>query len=272
MEYTLNIQGRLLQLNEPLVMGILNVTPDSFYSASRLNDPAQLVARASAMLDAGAAILDVGACSTRPGSEPVSQKEELERLHAALSVLDKEFPEAVVSVDTFRGMVARECAQEHNVAIINDVSGFDWDSEMLEAVITLRLPYILTHSVPLLPGSEALPEVLRQLSQKMWQLRSEGVADIIVDPGLGFGKTIEQNYELLQGLAELSLLEAPLLVGLSRKSMITKLLGIEPSEALSATTALNMVALSKGAAILRVHDVREAVQAVKMWKALNLKK
>lgn len=260
-------------LDKPVVMGILNVTDDSFYDESRLASPDALVRRAKEMLDAGAAILDIGACSTRPGSEPVTQETEMARLHAALELLDKELPGAVVSVDTFRGAVARECVANHNVAIINDVSGFEWDSSMFDAVAALRVPYVLTHSVGFagedVQYSSFLPQVLERFASKLWQLRQAGVADVIVDPGFGFGKSVEQNYEMLASLRDFSILEAPLLVGLSRKSMITRLLGIEPGEALAATTALNLQALAGGANILRVHDVKEAVQAVELARALN---
>mgnify|MGYP003304565327 CR=1 FL=1 len=274
MEYecTINIKGSLFSLDEPVVMGILNVTPDSFYSSSRVSDD-ELIARAKAMINEGAKIIDVGACSTRPGAEPVSQKEELSRLHSALTLIDKELPDAVVSLDTFRGEVALECVKEHNVSIINDVSGYDWDDAMFDAVCKLRMPYVLTHS-PEKPGAlscgnNLVPDVIKHLSQKMWQLRQEGVADIIIDPGFGFGKSLEQNYELFASMGELSLLDAPLLVGISRKSMITKLLGISVASALSGTVALNMAALERGAKILRVHDVNEAVQVVALWKAIK---
>lgn len=273
MIHSINVRGRLMLLDKPVVMGILNVTDDSFYDESRLASPEALVHRAKEMLDAGAAILDIGACSTRPGSEPVTQETEMARLHAALELLDKELPGAVVSVDTFRGAVARECVDSHNVAIINDVSGFEWDSSMFDAVAALRVPYVLTHSVGFagedVQYSSFLPQVLERLASKLWQLRQAGVADVIVDPGFGFGKSVEQNYEMLASLRDFSILEAPLLVGLSRKSMITRLLGIEPGEALAATTALNLQALAGGANILRVHDVKEAVQAVELARVLN---
>lgn len=269
---TININGSLLALDEPVVMGILNVTPDSFYSSSRVNER-NLVERAKGMIEAGARILDVGACSTRPGAAFASQEEELRSLHAALELLDRELPEAVVSVDTFRGEVALECAREHNVSIINDVSGYDWDNRMFAAVCELRLPYVLTHS-PSAPGGAVeyehfVPGVMKHLAEKMWQLHQEGVADIIIDPGFGFGKSLEQNYELFGSMSELSLLEAPLLVGISRKSMITRLLGIDAASALPGTVALNMAALDRGARILRVHDVQEAVHVVELWKAIK---
>lgn len=269
---TINVRGSLLSLDEPVVMGILNVTPDSFYSGSRVAGDS-LVERAREMIDAGAAIIDVGACSTRPGAGFVSQDEELARLHAALGLLDRELPGAVVSVDTFRGKVAQECVREHNVAIVNDVSGFEWDSAMFSAVAELRVPYVLTHSAAepggLVEYNDFVPDVIKHLAQKMWRLRQEGVADIIVDPGFGFGKSLEQNYELFAAMEHFSLLDAPLLVGISRKSMVTRLLGVDVCGALTGTVALNMAALERGARILRVHDVSEAVQVIGIWKAIK---
>lgn len=275
MSHSINVRGRLLSFDEPAVMGILNVTDDSFFEGSRVLSPGDFVKRAAGMLEAGATILDVGACSTRPGGEHVAQEVELARLHDALGLLDKELPGAVVSVDTFRGAVARECVANHNVAIINDVSGFEWDDSMFETVVELGVPYVLTHSVGFagddVQYSSLLPQLLKRLAGKLWQLRQAGVADVIVDPGFGFGKSVAQNYEILSSLREFAMLDAPLLVGLSRKSMITRLLAIEPGEALAATTALNLVALLNGANILRVHDVKEAVQAIKLAQALDVK-
>jgi dihydropteroate synthase len=272
---TINVNGRLLSLDGPVVMGILNVTPDSFYSGSRVAGDA-IVGRAREMMAAGAAIIDIGACSTRPGAGFVSQDEELRRLHSALELLDKELPGAVVSVDTFRGKVALECVREHNVAIVNDVSGFEWDRAMFGAVAALRVPYVLTHSATepggLVEYDEFVPDVIRHLAKKIWQLRQEGVADIIVDPGFGFGKSLEQNYELFAAMENFSLLEAPLLVGVSRKSMVTRLLGVGAGDALPGTVALNMAALERGARILRVHDVPEAVQVIDIWKAIKGKR
>lgn len=270
MAYSLNIKGTLMHLDTPVVMGILNVTPDSFYVGSRVAGDS-LLARAKEMLDAGASILDLGACSTRPGCEFASEKEELARLHAALEILDKELPGAVVSIDTFRASVVRECIKEHNVSIINDVSGFDWDSGMFDVVVEASLPYVLTHAVDVTGSAVCMPAVLQCLSQKMLRLRQYGLCDIIIDPGFGFGKTLEQNYELFGGLRDFGMLDAPLLVGVSRKSMITKLLGISAAEALEGTVALNAMALDRGAAILRVHDVKEAVQAVRLWGTVNSK-
>lgn len=273
MSYTINVRGRLMPLDEPVVMGILNVTDDSFFDGSRVASPVDMVCRAKAMLAAGAGILDVGACSTRPGSTPVTQDVELARLHAALEVLDKELPDAVVSIDTYRAAVVRECVASHNVSIINDVSCLEWDDDMLAAVAGCKLPYVLTHSMGFagkaVEYDSFMPQVLQRLASKMWQLRQAGVVDVIVDPGFGFGKSVEQNYCMLASLREFAMLDAPLLVGLSRKSMITRLLDIEPGDALAATTALNLVAVRNGANILRVHDVPEAVQAVKLARAMD---
>lgn len=273
MSGSINVNGKLMLMDVPRVMGILNVTPDSFFEGSRVAAGELLVERVQKMLADGADILDVGACSTRPSGEPVSEEEELKRLHAALDVLDEHFPSAVVSVDTYRARVAEECVTRHNVAIINDVSGFDWDSAMLDAVARLNVPYVLTHSVGWAGGDvrygDFLPEVLAALAKKVWQLRQLGVKDVIVDPGFGFGKSVEQNYEMLASLSLFQELEAPLLVGLSRKSMMTKLLGISAADALPETSALNMVALQGGADILRVHDAREAANVVRMFGMLK---
>lgn len=266
--FTINFNGYLSVTDRPLVMGIVNVTPDSFYDASRVESDG-LRERIASMLADGADIIDVGACSTRPSGEFVSEQEELRRMHTALDIIDNAFPKAVVSVDTFRASVVRECVARHNVAIINDVSGYDWDENMLDAVADARRAYVLTHS-----GGRAgeephyanlVPDVLKTLGEKLWQLRQRGVNDVIVDPGFGFAKSLDDNYELFAHLQEFAMLDAPLLVGVSRKSMITKVLGCKAKEALNGTTALNCFALAKGADILRVHDVKEAVQAVTLY-------
>jgi dihydropteroate synthase len=271
--YSINVNGRLLTIERPLVMGIVNVTPDSFYGVSRVEAGGELLARCRRMLADGADIIDIGACSTRPGSEPVGEAEELKRLHAAFEQLNAEFPDAVFSVDTFRARVARECVKEHAVAIINDVSGFDADAAMLDTVAELNVPYVLTHSRGAAGDTpnytDFIPEVFKQLADKMWHLRQRGVNDVIIDPGFGFGKTLEQNYTMLDLLEEFSMLDAPLLVGVSRKSMITKTLGVTPEEALNGTSVLNTIALMKGAHILRVHDVKPAVEAVKLVAQLK---
>lgn len=270
---TINVKGRLMAFDKPLVMGILNITPDSFYAASRKSAD-NLLATAQGMLAAGAAMLDVGACSTRPTGEPVSEEEELRRLHAALDILDEGLPaDTVISIDTYRSRVVKECFSRHNVSIINDVSGFEWDADMFSVVASLNVPYILTHSVGwagnTVDYTDFLPDVIRTLSHKVWQLHQVGVKDVIIDPGFGFGKSVEQNYQMLAALPLFKQLELPVLAGISRKSMITKVLCNTPADALAGTVALNMVALQNGVDILRVHDVKEAVEVVKLYVKLR---
>ncbi|MBQ7361454.1 MAG: dihydropteroate synthase [Bacteroidaceae bacterium] len=272
LSYSINVNGRLLTMERPLVMGIVNVTSDSFYETSRVTEQTVLD-RCRQMIGDGADILDVGACSTRPSSQPVSESEELECLHRVLELINKNMPDAVLSVDTFRAKVARECVKEHAVAIINDVSGYDWDKGMLDVVAELNVPYILTHTMGR-AGDEPVyddfvPDVFKKISSKLWTLRQRGVKDVIVDPGFGFGKSLQQNYQLMAVLDDFSMFDAPLLVGVSRKSMVTKLLDVAAEDALGGTIALNTVALMKGANILRVHDVREAVHAVKIVTELK---
>lgn len=268
----LNIKGRLFGLDKPCVMGILNVTPDSFYAASRMESETQIASRARQIVEQGGAIIDVGACSTRPGSSAVDEKEELRRLHLALDIINQELPDALLSVDTFRASVARECVQSHGVAIINDISAGDADGAMFETVAALKVPYVLTHNASL-STTEAndnfIKEVFLFLENKISQLRALAVNDIILDPGYGFGKTLEQNYALLHCLHDFELWELPLLVGISRKSMIYKALDITPDEALNGTTVLNSWALEHGASILRVHDVKEAVQVIQLYNRIN---
>ena len=259
--YTLNIKGQLMDLSEPLVMGILNVTPDSFYAQSRMQTEAEVAERAHQIVSEGGTIIDVGACSTRPGSTPVSQEEEMERLRMALTVVRREQPTAVVSVDTFRPDVARMAVEEFGADIINDVG--EGQPDMLRMVSRLRVPYIL------MSGKPTLHTTLLFFAERVQQLRDLGHKDIILDPGFGFGKTVEENYALMAELEKLQVMELPVLVGISRKSMIYKLLGSQPDDALNGTTALNSIALMKGASILRVHDVQEAVECVKIAAALN---
>ena len=255
MEYTLNCNGRLLDLSTPQVMGILNVTPDSFYAESRQQTEKDIVLRTQQILQEGASIIDVGACSTRPDSEPATEVEEMERLRYALAIVRREAPDAIVSVDTFRPAVARMTVEEFGVDIINDVSE-GADEKMFRTVARLGVPYILMSVQP------TMREMLLHFAREVDELRSLGQKDIILDPGFGFGKTLEQNYEVMNGLEQLEMLHLPILVGISRKSMIYKLLHTEPSEALNGTTVLNTIALMKGASILRVHDVKEAVETV----------
>jgi dihydropteroate synthase len=262
MQYTLNIKGRLMELTEPQVMGILNVTPDSFYAASRAETKEAIAERARQITGEGGTIIDIGACSTRPGSQPASQQEETERLRMALRVVRLTVPDAVVSVDTFRPDVARMAVEEFGVDIINDVS--EGSTEMFRMVARLGIPYVLMSVQP------DLRQTLLAFSQKVQQLRDLGQKDIILDPGFGFGKTLEQNYALLNELDKLQVMELPVLVGVSRKSMIYRLLGISQAEALNGTTILNTIALTKGASILRVHDVKEAVECCRLTTQTSL--
>lgn len=270
--FSLNIKGRLLEFSKPVVMGILNVTPDSFYSESRANDTAQIAARVAKLVAEGADIIDVGAVSTRPGAEEVSVDEEMARLERALPMVKAIAPAALISIDTFRASVARRCVEEFGADIINDVSGGNLDDAMFDTVAELQVPYILSHMrgsvgdmMEYTDYEEVTRDVLSELGDRLQQLALLGVNDIIIDPGFGFSKTLDQNYRLLHDLKIFELFHRPILVGLSRKSMITKLLGISSEEALCATTALNTLALDRGAAILRVHDVSEAKQAIALW-------
>ena len=260
MNYTLNCNGRLLSLEEPCVMGILNVTPDSFYAQSRVQTERDIVLRARQILDEGGSIIDVGACSTRPDSTPASQEEEMERLRLALGTLRREMPDAIISVDTFRPDVARMAVEEYGADMINDVGTPTNLSpvDMFRTVSRLGVPYIY------MSRKSTMTEVLMDCAEVVDTLRSMGQKDIILDPGFGFGKTVEQNYEVLHELERMEMLHLPILVGVSRKSMIWKTLGCTPAEALNGTTVLNTIALMKGASILRVHDVREAVECVKI--------
>ena len=261
MDYTLNVHGRLMDISEPQVMGILNVTPDSFFADSRQQTGEEIAMRCRQIISEGATIIDIGACSTRPDSTPVSEGEEMERLRMALGVVRRELPQGVVSVDTFRPDVARMAVEEFGADIINDVS--EGNAEMFRMVSRLRVPYILMSQQP------TLQTMLFSFAEKVQQLYDFGVKDIILDPGFGFGKTLTQNYQVMQELEKLQVMGLPVLVGVSRKSMVYKLLGITADEALNGTTVLNTIALLKGASILRVHDVREAVECVKMVKSLN---
>lgn len=259
----INVRGRLVSLSEPLVMGILNVTPDSFYAGSRKQTEQEIVERVRQIVTEGGAIIDVGACSTRPGFQEVSEKEEMDRLRFGLGIVRRELPDSVVSVDTFRPDVARMAVEEFGADIVNDVS--EGGTAMFRMVSNLRVPYILMSQQP------TIREMLLSLAEKVQQLRDFGAKDIILDPGFGFGKTLEQNYQVMGELEKLQVMELPLLVGVSRKSMIFKLFGVTPNESLNGTTALNVIALMKGASILRVHDVREAVECCKIMNRVNSK-
>lgn len=273
---SLNVNGRLLDLSTPQVMGILNVTPDSFYAGSRMQTEAEIAARARQVLDEGAAIIDIGAYSSRPNAEHISPEEEMKRLRIALEILNRNHPEAIISVDTFRADIAEQCVNEYGVAIINDIAAGEMDNRMFETVARLGVPYIMMHMQGTPQNMQKEPhygnllkEIFMYFAKKVQQLRDLGAKDIILDPGFGFGKTLDDNYELMAHLEEFSIFELPLLVGVSRKSMIYRLFDITPEEALNGTSILNTVALMKGADILRVHDVREAVEAVKITGKLH---
>ncbi len=274
MEYTLNIRGKLINLSQPQVMGILNVTPDSFYAGSRKQTEREIAQRAVEITQQGGTMIDIGAFSTRPGATEVSAEEEGRRLHEALTIVRREVPNAVISVDTYRPALARKCIAEWGADIINDVSEggitgivdtpIHEEESMFDVVAQLSCPYILMSVKP------TLPSMMKAFAGEIQQLRNRGAKDIILDPGFGFGKTIEQNYSIMAGMAELQALNLPILVGISRKSMIFKLTGGTPATSLPGTTALNTMALERGASILRVHDVAEAVQAVTIAQALKL--
>lgn len=278
--YTLNLGGSLMNLGEPQVMGILNVTPDSFYEKSRTFDEDAILRRAKQISGEGGSIIDIGAYSTRPGSADVDESEEMSRLRRALSVVRKAVPGMPVSIDTFRADVAKMCVEEYGAEIINDVSGGEGDKRMFSTVARLGVPYILMHiggsidnmhsDAPLTSHADAevpyMQSVVSFLTERINWLHALGAKDIIIDPGYGFGKSLQQNYELLNRLEDLKVWQLPLLVGVSRKSMIYKLLDTDSSQALNGTTVCNTIALMKGASILRVHDVRAAVEAVKIVK------
>ena len=261
MDYTINVNGRLIDLSGPQVMGILNVTPDSFYEGSRMQTEREIADRSNQIVSEGATFIDVGACSTRPGSTPVSETEEMERLRFALAIVRREQPDSVVSVDTFRPDVARMVVEEFGAAIVNDVS--EGSPEMYRMVARLRVPYILMSVQP------TIREMLLAFAREVQQLRDFGAKDIILDPGFGFGKTLEQNYQVMNEMEKLQTMELPILVGISRKSMIYKLLGSTPQESLNGTTVLNTLSLMKGASILRVHDFKEAVECCKIISQLS---
>ncbi len=277
-QYSLNINGKLLDLSEPQVMGILNVTPDSFYSGSRKQTEDEIESRVRQIIGEGASIIDIGAYSSRPNADDVSPSEEMERLRKGLSVIQRVAPNAIVSVDTFRADVAKMCVEEYGVGIVNDISGGMLDKDMFATVAKLGIPYILMHMQGTPQNMQHNPhyddvvkEVFMYFAEKVQRLRDLGVKDIILDPGYGFGKTIEHNYELMNHQEELLEFELPLLVGISRKSMIYKALGITADEALNGTSVLNTISLLKGANILRVHDVATCVEVVNLIQKLLAK-
>lgn len=264
MKYTINVRGQLVDLSSPMVMGILNATPDSFYSGSRKQTEAEIAQRANQIIAEGGKMIDVGAFSTRQGAEVVSVEEETQRLKRALAIVRREQPDAIVSVDTYRPLVARQCIEEFGADIINDVSEggitgivgqeIHEEGDMFETVAALGVPYILMSVQP------TLKKMMTNFAAEVQRLRDLGAKDIILDPGYGFGKTLQQNYEILNEAERLLDLDLPILVGISRKSMIYRLIGGDPTTSLNGTTVLNTISLMKGASILRVHDVREAVE------------
>lgn len=278
MTHTLNLRGRLLELREPQIMGILNVTPDSFYSDSRTPDEAHITERVRQMMDEGADMIDIGGYSSRPGADDVTPEEEMDRLRRGLRIVRKLYPEVPVSVDTFRADVARMCIEEEGADIINDISGGMMDRQMFRTVARLGVPYILMHmqgtpdTMQVAPHYDNLRrEVMLYFAERIDRLCQMGTKDIIVDPGFGFGKTLEYNYELMNHLEDFAVFNLPLLVGISRKSMIYKLTGGTPQTSLNGTTVLNTISLVKGAHILRVHDVKAAAEAKQIYMAVKQK-
>lgn len=271
--YTINVRGKLVDLSKPLVMGILNVTPDSFYQGSRKQTEVEIAQRTNQIIEEGGEMIDVGAFSTRPGAFEVTEEEEMDRLRRALAIVRREQPEAIVSVDTYRPHVARHCVEEWGADIINDVSEggltgivntpIHEEGSMFETVARLQVPYIL------MSVKSNLHDMLIAFAKETQELYALGAKDIILDPGFGFGKALDENYKIYQHMERLQVLDLPLLVGISRKSMIFKLLGGDPTTSLSGTTVLNTIALQKGASILRVHDVREAVEACKIYEKMQ---
>ena len=273
--YTLNIDSELLSLSEPQVMGILNVTPDSFYADSRKGTEAEVADRVTQILEEGGSMIDIGAYSSRPGADEVSPEEEMKRLVLGLKTIRRIAPQAIVSVDTFRSDIARMCVEEYGVQIINDISGGEMDQKMFQTVAELNVPYILTHmkGTPQTMQENAtydhlMAEMLQYFGGKVQELHGMGVKDIILDPGFGFAKTLDQNYELMNHLQDLKVLGLPLLVGVSRKSMIYRLLDSTAEESLNGTTVLNTLSLMKGANILRVHDVKACVETITIIKKM----
>ncbi|MDD2197940.1 MAG: dihydropteroate synthase [Bacteroidales bacterium] len=263
--------GNIISLERPLVMGIINITRDSFYAKSQFMLQQRIAKRAKEILEQGGSIIDIGACSTRPGSQLISEKEEILRLSKGLTSIRKHLPDSIISVDTFRASVAKHVVNNFNVNIINDISAGNMDEKMVDTIASLSVPYIAMHmqgtpqNMQQNPSySNVVKEIISFFAQKIEHLHKAGVRDVIIDPGFGFGKTIEHNYALLQNLEAFKLFGLPILVGLSRKSMVYKTLNIEPEEALNGTTAINTIALLKGANILRVHDVREAIETISL--------
>lgn len=272
---TLNFRGKLYDMNNPMVMGILNITPDSFYDGGKYITEQKILSRAEQILDEGAEIIDLGAYSSRPGATHISEEEETKRVISAIDLIHKKIPEAILSVDTFRATIAQK-AVDHGAAIINDISGGNMDPQMFETIARLNVPYILMHmqgtpqTMQNAPQyKDVIEDVILELSKKINQLQQLGVNDIIIDPGLGFGKTLDQNYRIINSINRFRILGHPVLIGASRKSMIYKLLETSAEKALNGTTAVNTIALLNGASIIRVHDVKEAVETIKIVNQLK---
>jgi dihydropteroate synthase len=274
-QQTLNCDGTLLDLGTPKIMGVINVTPDSFFANSRREALTDILLTVEQMLGHGAAILDIGGMSSRPGAEIISIDEELQRVLSPIAAIKQRFPEAIISIDTVHAKVATE-AVSAGASMVNDISAGRIDPEMYDAVAELGVPYILMHmrGTPKTMQQQSdyedvVGEILDFFIQEVALLRKKGVKDVVIDPGFGFGKTVQQNYELLNGLNLFQILEVPVLAGVSRKSMICKLLGINPSEALNGTSVVHLLALQNGASILRVHDVKEAQEVIKIWETVE---
>ena len=272
----INTGGRLLDLETPRVMGILNVTPDSFYKGSRYATDNELMQAAVRMIEEGADILDIGGYSSRPGASDVSTEEESKRVLGAVKLIRRELPDAIISIDTFRSDVARKAVEAYGAHIINDISGGDGDSDMVSIISGLNVPYVIMHmqGEPLTMQvnpvyNDVVADILKWFGKRILRLKEAGVKDIIIDPGFGFGKTAAHNFDLLKRLGDLSIAGLPVMVGLSRKSMVWRTLSIKADEALNGTTVLNTIALANGADILRVHDVKEAVEAVRLMQMIK---
>jgi len=272
---SLNLDGRIMDLSTPRIMGIINVTPDSFYSGSRLPDSAAALECAREMIDDGAHILDVGAVSSRPGAEEVSEQEELDRLSPVLEALRNEFPDFPLSVDTWRSGVSRKVRERFGIQMINDITAGQLDPDMFDTVAELGLPYVMMHMQGTPANMQEAPEytnvvddLLQFFSERVYKLRKRGVNDIVIDPGFGFGKTLDQNYLLVHDLSAFQMFELPIMAGLSRKSMIYKTLDSDPDQALTGTTAAHMAVLIQGANLLRVHDVKAAADTVKIFQQI----
>ncbi len=274
---TLNFRGHIVSLDTPIVMGIINITPDSFFDGGRYVEKDAIVQRAKQLLEEGATILDIGAYSSRPGADEVPEDEELKRLQIALAAIREHFPDAIISVDTFRPKVAEQVLKDFNVQMINDIMGGGENFEIYNVIAKYNVPYVLMHiqgtpqTMQIAPHYEdVVQEIVLYFAERLYKLRGLHINDVVLDPGFGFGKTLDHNYEILAKLDQFKILfKEPLLVGVSRKSMIYKYLGITPSEALNGTTVINTIALQKGADILRVHDVKEAIEAIKLVEKMK---